>query len=160
MLGKLKTFKIEELEGPFGFRREGQGRVVYLFNGKVNHDAIELVTDQQYKEESEDGEIDFSQYDPSILYTDTVGEIECDMFENDSIPLTYIIEKINSHDTPLNKLISFIKKEIIEKNIPLIFIDLHRKIIRQLGIDNFIDIVHEYKNLNMFVREYDHINDY
>ena len=38
-----KKYKIEELNGPFGYRREGGGIVIYLFIKDLNFDACSRI---------------------------------------------------------------------------------------------------------------------
>ena len=47
----------------FGYRYDGNGLVLYIFNGEVDYLATEEVIKKVYTENS-DGKIDCSQYDP------------------------------------------------------------------------------------------------
>ena len=54
-----------------------------------------------------------------------------------------------------------ITKEILAKDIPLIFIDSDKNKIFQLDEGSFKDIIKKYKEqLSIFIREYDHVYDY
>ena len=48
---------IEELKGPFGYRREGGGIVIYMFTENLDYDAVKQVVEYAYNEytEGEDG---------------------------------------------------------------------------------------------------------
>ena len=144
-------YTIEGVETHFGFRREGGGRVVYLFNGEVDYSATEQLTDTLYTDENDDGEVDFSEYDPSILDTETVGELE------DELSMADLVEKIGA-DGPA--VADFFKKEVYAQNVPVIFVDLEKKIIREVRQDNIEDTIIEHGDLNIFIREYDHLDDY
>lgn len=144
-------YTIEGVETHFGFRREGGGRVVYLFNGEVDYSATEQLTDTLYTDENDDGEVDFSEYDPSILDTETAGELE------DELSMADLVEKIGA-DGPA--VADFFKKEVYAQNVPVIFVDLEKKIIREVRQDNIEDTIIEHGDLNIFIREYDHLDDY
>ena len=68
---------------------------------------------------------------------------------------------INGKDSATTKFEMLITKEILEKDIPLIFIDSDKNKISQLDKESFKDIIKKYKKqLSIFVREYDHLYDY
>ena len=151
--------KIGELKGPFGYRREGGGIVIYMFTQSLDYDAVDQVVEYAYNEytEDEDGEktLDWSEYDPSILRTEMAGDIV------DESTLEEVTEMINGKDSATTKFEMFLTKEILEKDIPLIFIDSEKNEIFQLDEGSFRDIIKKYKDkLNIFIREYDHIYDY
>lgn len=153
-------YEIKQLNGPFGYRREGGGRVVYLFNSEVDFQAIEQVTDASYAEttEDEDGEeiIDFSEYDPSVLDTDLAGELE------DEISMLDICKRMKGDVVNHEKFKSFLESAVLAENIPLIFIDSVTQTISQISVgddlDNQIDTYRE--RLIIYIREYDHAGDY
>jgi len=152
-------YKINELEEPFGYRREGDGRVVYLFNSEVDYDAIEQVTDNVYTDttEDEDGEevADFAEYDPSCLDSDMAGEIE------DELSMTEIADKIKGDANNTEKFELFLKHDVLDRGIPLIFVDAKSKTISQIELNDLHRIVDLYKNrLIIFIREYDYLDDY
>ncbi len=147
-------FTIGNLEGPFGYRRDGEGRVVYLFNGEVDVSITELVTDQVYTEETDDGEIDLSTYYPSMLDTDSIGEIEGE------ISLSELLLKIDENTVAPNSLFAFFESEIYMRDIPLIFIDLENKSINQIDRVQLKEILNDYVKINFLIQEYDHIDDY
>ena len=97
------------------------GRVVYLFHSEVDLGVIEEVVDTLYDDvvEDEDGEeqTDFSEYDPSMLDTDMAGEL------SDELRMMEVVEKIKGDTSPSEKFQSFLRQEVIEKDIPLIFIN-------------------------------------
>ena len=144
-------FTIEGIKTHFGFRREGGGRVVYLFNGEVDHGATEQLTDTLYTDENDDGEVDFAEYDPSVLDTKTAGELE------DELSMGDLVEKIGANG---QAVADFFKKEVYAQNVPVIFVDLEKKLIREVGQDDIETTISEYGNLNIFIREYDHLDDY
>ena len=154
-----KSYEIEELKGPFGYRREGGGIVIYMFTENLDYDAVKQVVEYAYYEYTvgEDGEkiLDWAQYDPSILRTKIAGDIE------DEWTLEEVTEMINGKDSATTKFEMLITKEILAKDIPLIFIDSDKNKIFQLDEGSFKDIIKKYKDeLSIFIREYDHVYDY
>ncbi len=154
-----KSYEIEELKGPFGYRREGGGIVIYMFPENLDYDAVKQVVEYAYYEYTvgEDGEkiLDWAQYDPSILRTKIAGDIE------DEWTLEEVTEMINGKDSATTKFEMLITKEILAKDIPLIFIDSDKNKIFQLDEGSFKDIIKKYKDeLSIFIREYDHVYDY
>ena len=159
MTNQKKSYEIEELIGPFGYRREGGGIVIYMFTENLDYDAVKQVEVYAYNEytEDEDGEkiLDWLEYDPSILRTEMAGDIE------DEWTLEEVTEMINGKDSATTKFEMLITKEILAKDIPLIFIDSDKNKIFQLDKGSFRDIIEKYKEeLSIFVREYDHVYDY
>ena len=144
-------YTIEGIKTHFGFRREGGGRVVYLFNGEVDYSATELLTDSLYTDENDDGEVDFSEYDPSVLDTEGAGELE------DEVSMADLAEKLGAERPSVAE---FFKKEIYAQNIPVIFVDLEQKLIREVSQDDIEKTISEHGDLNIFIREYDHLDDY
>ena len=75
------SFKIKGGIGSLGYRREGGGGVLYIFKGKFDFApaiaAMEIVVSHAYTDKHE-GEIDFAEYDSSIISTDRF-EIEDDV---------------------------------------------------------------------------------
>ena len=51
-----------------GYRREGGGRVLYVFNDEIDWEATEFVVNTSYTEKYE-GDLDHAEYDPSIIET-------------------------------------------------------------------------------------------
>lgn len=153
-------YKIENLEGPFGFRREGFGIVVYLFNSKVDYDAVRKVTDTYYDEiiEDEDGEeiVDFSEYDPSCLYSEMAGELV------DKLSMEVVVGKIKGDSDDIKKFKQFLWQDVVKQRYPLIFVDSKNKTISQiLELDELNRTVELYQDkLSIYLREYDHIHDY
>lgn len=153
------SYQIKELKGPFGYRRHGGGIVIYMFTENLDYDAVKQVVEYAYNEytKGEDGEKirDWAQYDPSILRTKIAGDIE------DEWTLEEVTEMINGKDSATAKFEMLITKEILAKDIPLIFIDSDKNKIFQLDEGSFRDIIEKYKEeLSIFVREYDYVDDY
>ena len=150
----------EDLEGPFGYMREGDGIVVYLFNAEVDFDAMDQVTDRFYTDtiEDEDGEevVDFAEYDPSTLYSDMAGDIQ------DKLSMTEVADKIKGDADNTEKFALFLRQDIWDKDIALVFINAETKEITQvLSPEQINRIVDTYKDrLKIFIREYDHVYDY
>jgi|TARA_B110000503_G_scaffold125928_1_gene193991 hypothetical protein len=153
------SYTINELEGPFGTSRQGDGKFVYLFTNKLDLSAVNLVVSTHYHKfvKDENGNIvrDLTEYDPSHLDTEIIGTIE------DEISFLEVINKISKDNSDLEKIKFFIRKEILEKNIPLIFIDSEEKVISQLNDEDIDSVIEKYKDaLNIFIREYDQAGDY
>ena len=157
---KNMEYKIENLEGPFGYRREGFGIVVYLFNSKVDYDAVRKVTDIYYDEiiEDEDGEeiVDFSEYDPSCLYSEMAGELV------DKLSMEEIVGKIKGDFDDIKKFKQFLWQDVVKQRYPLIFVDSKNKTISQiLELDELNRTVELYQDkLSIYLGEYDHNHDY
>jgi len=158
---EIYEYEIEELKGPFGYRREGGGIVIYLTHSETDYyEAVEQVTDAVYDElvEDEDGEevVDFAEYDPSTLDSDLAGELQ------DELAMSEVVEDITGDSSILEKFELFLKSDVIDKNIPLIFIDAEKKKICQIDdLANLRQIIDHYQDqLNIFIREYDHVYDY
>jgi hypothetical protein len=158
----MKEKFIINVTGPFGFRREGDGIFVYLYSGELDEDAVKQVVEYGYKTfenivENEDGEDDYdwSEYDPSILRSDIVGELE------DEVTFEEIAEEISGKGSKEKKFSEFIK-EVFDRNIPIIYIDTVRKEINQIDtLENAFAIINNLKSkLSIFIREYDHMDDY
>ena len=159
MTNPKKSYQIKELKGPFGYRRHGGGIVIYMFTENLDYDAVKQVVEYAYNEytEGEDGEKirDWAQYDPSILRTKIAGDIE------DEWTLEEVTEMINGKDSATAKFEMLITKEILAKDIPLIFIDSDKNKIFQLDEMSFRSIIKKYKDkLSIFVREYDYADNY
>ena len=151
------TYTIETLDGPFGTMRDGDGKVVYFFSDEVDYDACKLVVSSAYNSFvlDEDGEIsrNWAEYDPSQLSTEIVGDIE------DELDFAEIVNKIDGGDANSAKLEMFIN-ELLEKNIPCIFVNTKEKLITQISNDDLSPIVDCLDNLKVYVREYDYAGDY
>ena len=153
------SYNIQHLKGPFGYRREGGGVVVYIYTGMLDFDAIDQVVTYTYNEYTNDetGEkiLDWSEYDPSTIYTKRAGEI------SDEWTLKDIADMIDDESPFISKIKKFIVEEILSKNIPLIYIDVGHKKIYQLDEINLKDIIQKNQHdLSVYVREYDHIYSY
>ena len=159
MAKKQKEWQLTELRGPFGYRREGYGIVVYLFLHDVDFDVLHLVTDEHYTEkvENEDGDevTDFSQYDPSHLDSEMAGELE------DTVTMSDLAGKIQGEGTAEAKLIAFIQQDVLGQNIPLIYADQESRDIVQLTDAQDVErVISSASDWVLFIREYDHVDDY
>jgi hypothetical protein len=163
-IDKIKTeransYTIEDLKGPFGTSREGDGKVVYLFTKELDLTAINLVVSTNYHTfvEDEDGDIvrNWAEYDPSQLDTEIIGTVE------NEVTFLEIVNKISGDNSDIAKFELFLRKEILEKNIPLIFIDSENKSIDQINDESINSVIEKYKEeLSIFIREYDQAGDY
>ena len=151
------SYTIETLDGPFGTMRDGDGKVVYFFSDEVDYDAYRLVVSTAYHSFvlDEDGEIsrNWAEYDPSQLTTKIAGDIE------DELDFSEIANKIASDDSNSVKLEAFVN-ELLENNIPCVFVNTKRKLITQIYSENVNVILDYLDNLKVFVREYDYAGDY
>lgn len=159
------SFKIKGGIGSLGYNREGGGRVLYIFNGKFDFAATDVVVSHSYTDKHE-GEIDFAEYDPSKISTDRF-EIE------DEVPLSSIlvIHNVSELSDEENKRIAifFTKKfllNLLEDGVAVIFVDLEEQTIFVVGEDevnngDLVDaLLKHYSDATLFAREYDHIYDY
>lgn len=159
------SFKIKGGIGSLGYNREGGGRVLYIFNGKFDFAATDVVVSHAYTDKHE-GEIDFAEYDPSKISTDRF-EIE------DEVPLSSIlvIHNVSELSDEENKRIAifFTKKfllNLLEDGVAVIFVDLEEQTIFVVGEDevnngDLVDaLLKHYSDATLFARGYDHIYDY
>ena len=121
--------------------------------------AINLVVSTNYHTfvEDEDGDIvrNWAEYDPSQLDTEIIGTVE------NEVTFLEIVNKISGDNSDIEKFELFLHKEILEKNIPLIFIDSEDKSIDQINDESINSIIEKYKEeLSIFIREYDQAGDY
>ena len=144
-------FQIEGDIENFGYRREGDGRVIYIYDGEMSFTAASYIEELAYTEtyEDEDGEehIDMAQYDPSFV---TFGNHEV----TDVEPLA---EHIDDYDGQAK--IAFFQ-EALDANIFLFLIDINKNIIYQLDEGNLEELLDSRYDLTLFAREYDHGYDY
>jgi hypothetical protein len=153
------SYTINDVKGPFGTSREGDGKVVYLFTKELDMTAINLVVSTFYHTfvKDEDGDIvrNWAEYDPSQLDTEIIGTVE------DEVTFLEIVNKISGDKSDIEKFELFLRKEILEKNIPLIFIDSEDKSINQVNDKSINAVLKKYKDeLSIFIREYDQAGDY
>lgn len=153
------SYTVESLKGPFGTSRYGDGCVVYMFNKQLDSNGIDQVIFYAYDSfvMTDDGEIDrdWAEYDPSLLETKMIGTVE------DEVKLTELVKRIDSDNTDLEKSEIFLRKEVLEKDIPLIFIDDKNKTIFQINDQSISSILDKYKgDLSILIREYDQVGDY
>ena len=130
----------------FGYRQEGDGRVLYAFNGEPDYSVIEDIVKSVYIDKY-DGEIDYSEYDPSII------EVDKYLIE-DTQSLTDVIESESYEEQT-----SFFET-VLEFNIVLIFIDMQIMTVEQIRLNKLKNFLNQSKDLILFAREYDHIYDY
>ena len=144
-------FQIEGDIENFGYRREGDGRVIYIYDGEMSFTAASYIEELAYTEtyEDEDGEehIDMAQYDPSFV---TFGKHEV----TDVEPLAEHIDE----DDDQAKIVFF--QEALDANIYLFLIDINKNIIYQLDEGHLEELLDSRNALTLFAREYDHGYDY
>ena len=104
----------------FGYRQEGDGRVLYAFNGEPDYSVIEDIVKRVYIDKY-DGEIDYSEYDPSII------EVDKYLIE-DTQSLTDVIASESYEEQT-----SFFET-VLEFNIVLIFIDIRNSIKNNINV--------------------------
>ena len=156
---KKGYYALRPLSGPFGYMREGNGTVVYLMNSETNYSAIEQFTDHIYNTIVEyDGEdvIDFAEYDELCFHSSLCDEIMEEMSFDE------VVECIGGTNSGQEKFELFLKTDVLNKNIPLIFIDKVKKEISQIvNVDDLHKIIKQYDdNLIIYIKQYDHVYDY
>lgn len=129
-----------------GYRHDGNGRVLYIFNGNVDYSATEEVIKKVYTEKS-DGEIDHSEYDPSFIETGKFI-IEDEKFLDDILQVKSKNEQI------------YFFENMLDNGVYLIFVDVTKYTIEQIQRDTIKELVNCNQNLILFAREYDPIEDY
>ena len=129
-----------------GYRHDGNGRVLYIFNGNVDYSATEEVIKKVYTENS-DGEIDYSEYDPSFIETGKFI-IEDEKFLDDILQVKSKNEQI------------YFFENMLDNGVYLIFVDVTKYTIEQIQRDTIKELVNCNQNLILFAREYDPLEDY
>ncbi len=129
-----------------GYRHDGNGRVLYIFNGFVDYSATEEVIKKVYTENS-DGEIDHSEYDPSFIETGKFI-IEDEKFLDDILQVKSENEQI------------YFFENMLDNGVYLIFVDVTKYTIEQIQRHTIKELVNCNQNLILFAREYDPIEDY
>lgn len=138
------SYVVRNLDTSLGYRREGDGRVLYLFNGQIDSSACSQVVRAAYSDITDDGDIDFAEYDPSTV-TSSLGKIEDDM------PLA---EAVAGDPKNIDELISDLKV----RGISIVYVDVKRRI-----ISSEVDVEELRASFNdawTFAREYDHLDEY
>lgn len=142
-----------------GYRKDGGGIFIFLFDKKVNRAAIDSLTDSIYTETWEDDEsgeeMGVSEYDPSLYQSNIAGDLE------DEINYQELVRKIKLGETPAEKIRLFID-EVISSDYELILVDDKKMIIQK--VNNYSEIEERIsligKNLIIFIREFDSPEDY
>ena len=129
-----------------GYRHDGNGRVLYIFNGFVDYSATEEVIKKVYTENS-DGEIDHSEYDPSFIETGKFI-IEDEKFLDDILQVKSENEQI------------YFFENMLDNGVYLIFVDVTKYTIEQIQRHTIKELVNCNQNLILLAREYDPIEDY
>ena len=88
-----------------------------------------------------------------LATTKIAGDIE------DELDFSEIANKIASDDSNSVKLEAFVN-ELLENNIPCVFVNTKLKLITQIYSENVNVILDCFDNLKVFIREYDYAGDY
>jgi len=132
------------------------------FVSKLDSKAVEEVAAKMYETkenmiEDDEGNItyDWSEYDPSILETQLAGIIE------DEVSMDDINDLVNGNKSKLDKF-SLLLDEIFSNHLPILFIDSTKKeIFRIRTKDELKGLIDQHKEaLGIYIREYDHSDDY
>lgn len=129
-----------------GYRREGGGRVLYVFNDEIDLEATEFVVNTSYTEKYE-GDLDHAEYDPSIIETSKYT-IE------DEQPISEVLGEDNK-----DKSGEFFE-DMLKNYVVIIFVDNENLTIEQIEENKINALVERCPNLMLYAREYDHIYDY
>ena len=134
-----------------------------MFTKGLDLDAIEQVVNSEYHEQAEDDDgeevIDFAEYDDGILYTEMAGDLETET--GDELSCEEITGKIDGDESDAAKFVAFLRKEVLDKGIPLILVDSHKNRISQIDEGSLDGVVEQHKEqLSINIREYDYESDY
>jgi len=142
-------YKMSKLSGPFGYMENGDGKVIYMFDKELDYDAIQEVVAKVYGE-------DVSEYDPSSLDSSMAGVLQ------DELSMQQIAQKIEGDLDASAKFELFVKMDILDNNIPLIYVDTTTKKITQITDTKALQkiIVKNEEAITIFIREYDVCEDY
>lgn len=138
------SYIVRNLDTALGYRREGDGCVLYIFNGEIDFEACSQVVKVAYTDINDDGEIDFAEYDPSNV-TSSLGQIEDDM---------RLEEAVGGDLANIDVLLDDLKS----RGTSVVYIDIKRRI-----ISSEVDVKElrtTFADAWVFAREYDHLDDY
>ena len=130
-----------------------------MFMQGLDYEAIQQVVDYAYDEytKDDDGEkvIDFAEYDEGNLDTEMAGDIETDT--GDELSCEEIAKRIDGDKSAISKFEAFLRQEVLDMGIPLIFVDSHKNKITQIDEGSVGGVVEKHKEkLSINIREYDH----
>lgn len=148
-------YEISDDDFDIEYRREGDGRALYIFNGPFDYDACKQLVKHVYTEERK-GEEGCSEYDPSTITTEKY-ELE------DKTDLQEIIEieDVTNLSQEENKKLFEFFEHLLWENIILIYVDVVKKTIRQIYEDDAEEgFIENQTEIVLFAREYDHAEDY
>ncbi len=129
-----------------GYRREGGGRVLYVFNNEIDWEATEFVVNTTYTDKYE-GDLDHAEYDPSIIETSK-------FIIEDEQSISEVLGKDNK-----DKSGEFFE-DMLKNYVVIIFVDNESLTIEQIEENKINALVERCPNLMLYAREYDHIYDY
>ena len=138
------SYTVRELDTSLGYRRDGDGSVLYLFNGDIDSSACSQVVRVAYSETTDTGDLDFAEYDPSTIVS-SLGQIEDDM------PLA---EALGGDPGNIDALINDLKT----RGTSVVYVDIKRRV-----ISSKVDVQElraSFSDAWIFAREYDHLDDY
>ena len=148
-------YEISDDDFDIEYRREGDGRALYIFNGPLDLDAFKQLVDHVYTEERM-GEEGCAEYDPSVITTEKY-ELED---ETDLKKILEIKDVTNLSEEENKKLFEFFE-HLLWENIILIYVDVIKKTIRQIYEDDAEEgFIENQTEIVLFAREYDHVEDY
>ena len=148
-------YEISDDDFDIEYRREGDGRALYIFNGPLDLDACKQLVDYVYTEERM-GEEGCAEYDPSVITTEKY-ELED---ETDLKKILEIKDVTNLSEEENKKLFEFFE-HLLWENIILIYVDVIKKTIRQIYEDDAEEgFIENQTEIVLFAREYDHVEDY
>ena len=148
-------YEISDDDFDIEYRREGDGRALYIFNGPFDYDACKQLIEHVYTEERK-GEEGCSEYDPSVITTEKY-ELED---ETDLKKILEIKDVTNLSEEENKKLFEFFE-HLLWENIILIYVDVIKKTIRQIYEDDAEEgFIENQTEIVLFAREYDHVEDY
>tara|TARA_B100000965_G_C19438855_1_gene689885 strand:- start:74 stop:598 length:525 start_codon:yes stop_codon:yes gene_type:complete len=146
--------KFVNINSSFGYRSSfGGGRVVYIYSDQINDHLIKVLLESRYEDKVElDGDLihNYSEYDPSYLKSSVYNtDIEDECWSGEFID--------DFEDTNhIQKFKEFLLKDVLEKEIPIIFINTHLNYLYQIKSEDIDFMMNMLENdFNIYVREYD-----
>ena len=119
-----------------GYRREGGGRVLYVFNNEIDWEATEFVVNTTYTDKYE-GDLDHAEYDPSIIETSKF------IIENEQ-PISEVLGKDNK-----DKSGEFFE-DMLKNYVVIIFVDNESLTIEQIEENKINALVERCPNLMLY----------
>ena len=128
----------------FGYKTDGEGRVIFIFTGEINPDVVERFTWEIYTS-------DFSECEHSSYESKIAGKLK------DEVRYDYLIKRIKEGKTSEDKLLLLFKEILDNKDKLMVVDDENKKIYELTKVNELKKYIKKFgKNLILLIKEYDH----